>query len=98
MSKVLLVANTDWYLFNFRLSLAQSLKERGYEVVMVSPRGPYISEFGRIGCRWTEWEVNRQIGWPWKELESLRRLARIYRMEKPDFIHLHTLKAVLYGS
>jgi hypothetical protein len=35
--KVLLVANTDWYLFNFRLDFAQFLKSQGLDVVMVSP-------------------------------------------------------------
>src|SRR3990172_2803993 len=98
MSKVLLVANTDWYLFNFRLALAMFLKEKGYEVIMVSPRGPYIDEFKRIGCRWIEWGLSRRISWPWLELRALSQIVRVFRTEKPDFIHLHTLKALVYGS
>jgi len=30
MKKIALVANTDWYLYNFRLSLANYLREQGY--------------------------------------------------------------------
>ena len=37
--KVVLFANTDWYLYNFRLSLAQRLRQDGYEVVLLSPPG-----------------------------------------------------------
>lgn len=98
MKKVLLIANTDWYLFNFRLSLALFLKGKGFDVIMVSPRGPYIGEFKRIGCRWIEWGLARRISWPWKELRALSQIARIFRAEKPDIIHLHTLKALVYGS
>jgi hypothetical protein len=31
--KVLFFANTEWYLFNFRLALAKHLRECGVEVV-----------------------------------------------------------------
>ncbi|MEK6210333.1 MAG: hypothetical protein AABM64_08175 [Pseudomonadota bacterium] len=34
-------ANTDWYLYNFRIGLAQALKDKGDEVVLVSPAGEY---------------------------------------------------------
>ena len=38
--KFLLFANTDWYLFNFRQSLARALRNAGHEVLLVSPAGP----------------------------------------------------------
>jgi hypothetical protein len=40
--KVILFANTDWYLYNFRLPLARALRERGYDVLLVSPPGRFI--------------------------------------------------------
>lgn len=98
MKKVLFVANTDWYLFNFRLSLAEFLRQKGYEVIMVSPQGPYVREFKQTGFRWIEWDLDRRISWPWKELIAIRRLIRIYRDEKPALVHLHTMKAVVYGG
>ncbi len=39
MIKILLVANTDWFLYQYRLSLAQFLRARGLDVVLVSPGG-----------------------------------------------------------
>ncbi len=35
--KTLLFANTAWYLYNFRLPLAEALRSQGYDVVLVSP-------------------------------------------------------------
>lgn len=65
---------------------------------MVSPPGPYVDEFKRVGFRWIEWELARQISWPWNELRALGQIVGIFRAEKPDFIHLHTLKALIYGG
>ena len=39
--KAVLFANTDWYLYNFRRSLALSLRRAGYEVLLISPAGAY---------------------------------------------------------
>lgn len=58
--KVLFVANTDWYLYNFRRSLAQFLFRQGWEIVMVSPSGPYVASLEKLGYRWVSWEVGRQ--------------------------------------
>ena len=43
---VMLFANTEWYLFNFRLPLAQALREAGFAVLLVSPPGPYGDTLG----------------------------------------------------
>ena len=37
MSKIVLFANTDWYLYNFRRSLALALREAGHELLL-TPR------------------------------------------------------------
>ncbi len=49
--KILLFANTDWYLFNFRRSLATSLREEGHELLLVSPAGTYGKKLCELGFR-----------------------------------------------
>jgi glycosyltransferase involved in cell wall biosynthesis len=98
MKKILLVANTDWYLYNFRLQLAEMLINWGYQVILVSPPGPYVPQFTGKGLRWIEWKVNRQSLSPLKEINSIRHLAKIFKQEQPDLVHNHTIKAVIYGS
>jgi glycosyltransferase involved in cell wall biosynthesis len=96
--KVLLVANTDWYLYNFRFSLAEFLRDQGFEVVLVSPPGRYTPVFKDNHFRWVAWELSRQAVLPWQEIRSYQSLAQIYRQEQPDLVHHHTIKPVLYGS
>lgn len=98
MAKIALVANTDWYLYNFRLSLACYLRAQGFELVLISPPGEFGARMLEAGFRWIPWSVGRQSLAPWGELNALRRLAAIYRQEKPDLLHHHTIKPVLYGS
>jgi len=96
--KTLLVANTDWYLYNFRLSLAKDLRAQGVEVVTVSPPGDYAAKLQAEGFRWVEWQVSRQGANPLEELRAARRLRQIYQQEKPDLVHHHTIKPALYGT
>lgn len=96
--KILIVSNTDWYLFRFRLSLARFLREKGEEVVFVSPSGPYATQMEADGFRWLKWEVGRQSVNPLGELRAIWQFHRIVAQEKPNLVHLHTIKPVLYGS
>lgn len=98
MNKILLVANTDWYLYRFRSSLANFLREQGNEIVFVSPPGRFIPEIRNWGFRWVAWHIGRKSVNPLIELKSIFELARIYSLEKPSLVHLHTIKPVLYGS
>jgi glycosyltransferase involved in cell wall biosynthesis len=96
--KILLVANTDWYLFNFRLAFAQFLKSQGLDVVMVSPGGIYAAEIEAKGFRIIEWNVGRRSIKPLGELQALSKLINIYKSEKPVLVHHFTIKPVIYGS
>lgn len=96
--KILLVANTDWFLYQYRLSLAKFLRERGLDVVFVSPGGKFAPYIVAKGFRWVEWQVGRKSVNPMGELDAILSLARIFRKENPSLVHLHTIKPVLYGS
>ncbi|MGA9397319.1 MAG: glycosyltransferase, partial [Anaerolineaceae bacterium] len=96
--KLCLVANTDWYLYNFRLPLAKKMRGLGWEVVLISPPGTYAARMIEEGFRWIEWSVNRRGLNLGQELNSLLRLAKIYKQERPLLVHHFTVKSVLYGS
>jgi glycosyltransferase involved in cell wall biosynthesis len=95
--KILLVANTDWYLYNFRRTLAGYLETLGHSVTLVSPTGPFVPDIRRLGLRWLEWPVGRQSTGP-GELLAILRLARLYQREQPALVHHFTVKPVIYGS
>jgi glycosyltransferase involved in cell wall biosynthesis len=96
--KVLFFANTEWYLYNFRLAFAKFLRDRGFEVVMVSPAGPYGARLMAEGFRWIGLDMDRRSIHPRRELAVLRQLSKIYAAEKPDIVHHFTIKCVVYGS
>jgi hypothetical protein len=96
--KILLFANTDWYLYNFRLPLALALHQQGNEVVLVSPDGSYSSHFQELGFRWICFPLARRGLNALNELRTIFRLIKLYRIEKPDLVHQFTVKCVLYGS
>lgn len=98
MPKIILAANTDWFLYNFRYALMHKLRESGFDVVLVSPAGKFVRHFIDDGFQWHEWRLQRRSIAPGLELPSINRLRQIYQREQPDIIHHHTIKAVLYGS
>lgn len=96
--KTLLLANTDWYLYNFRLPLARALEQTGHEVVLVSPPGKYAEKLKDAGLRWLPFAFSRRGMNPFAEVITIARLTRLYRAEQPDVAHHFTIKCVLYGS
>jgi glycosyltransferase involved in cell wall biosynthesis len=96
--KILMFANTDWYLYNFRLAHAQALRERGDEVVLVSPDGPYGPKMRAMGFRWLPFSLARKSLNPLTEIQAVMRLLRLYKQESPDLVHHFTVKCVLYGT
>ncbi len=95
--KALLFANTDWYLYNFRLPLAQALRSAGYNVVLLSPQGDYARLLTQEGFRWIGFPLSRGVN-PSSELATLWGLIRLYRRERPDLVHHFTIRCVLYGG
>src|ERR671933_501789 len=84
--KVIFFANTDLYLYNFRLALAKFLRERNFEVVMLSPLGAYGPLLEAEGFRWIGLDMNRRSLNPARELGLIRRVSAIYAAEKPDIV------------
>jgi glycosyltransferase involved in cell wall biosynthesis len=91
-------ANTDWYLYNFRLSTARRLRAEGHEVVMISPPGEFGARFAEHGFRWVTLSMDRASLNPAREAFTLRELARVLADEHPDLLHNFTLKCAVYGS
>jgi glycosyltransferase involved in cell wall biosynthesis len=96
--KAILFANTDWYLYNFRRSLALSLRRAGYEVLLISPPGPYGSKLRDLGLRWESLPMQRRSLNVFRELALLWYLVRLLRRERPALVHGFTIKCAVYGS
>ena len=96
--KVVLFANTDWYLYNFRRSLALALQAQGYELLLISPPGPYGGKLRALGLRWEPVPMDRRSLDPLREVRLLGWLVSLFRKERPALVHGFTIKCAVYGS
>lgn len=96
--KLVLFANTDWYLYNFRRSLALALRDAGYEPLLISPPGPYGDKLRALGLRWEPVPMDRRSLNPLREAKLLAWLVSLFRRERPALVHGFTIKCAVYGS
>lgn len=96
--KIVLFANTDWYLFNFRLSLARRLRELGHDLLLLSPPGDYGAKLVGMGFDWRALPMERRSLNPIAEARLVNHLAGLLRRERPDIVHGFTIKPAVYGS
>jgi glycosyltransferase involved in cell wall biosynthesis len=96
--RIVLFANTDWYLYNFRRSLALALRDAGHDVLLLSPPGSYGEKLRALGLRWEPVPMQRRSLNPLRELALLVHLWRVLRRERPDIVHGFTIKCAVYGG
>mgnify|MGYP003606060175 CR=1 FL=1 len=96
--RVLLFANTDWYLYNFRRTLAIALRDAGHDVILASPHGPYGEKLQALGFHWLPVPMERQSLNPWNEARLIWWLREVMQTERVDLVHGFTIKCVVYGA
>ncbi len=96
--KIVLFANTDWYLYNFRMNLACQLKQRGHEVFFISPPGRYGIRFIEHGFKWIPIPMNRRSMNPLTEIKLIYKICSVYYRLRPVLAHHFTIKSAVYGS
>lgn len=96
--KIALFANTDWYLYHFRLSLALELRNAGYNVLLISPPGDYGNRLTELGFHWIAAPMDRRSLNPFRELALINWLRCLIRREYVDLVHGFTIKCAVYGA
>jgi len=96
--KVVFLANTGWYLYNFRLSLINFLIKKDFEIHLICPFDDYTPKIIEKGIFVHNWDLKSSSTNIFKEINSIISLFKIYRNIKPDLVHHFTIKSVLYGT
>lgn len=98
--KILIVDNSSWNIYNFRLPLVKKLQLEGYEVIVASPIDEFIHYIHQvISIRHIPLEhLQPRSKNPFRDILLFSNLLLIYRQEKPDVILHFTIKPNLYGS
>lgn len=98
MARVLLVCNTAWSVYNFRLALLRQLQLAGHDVWAVSPPDDFVAPMRRYGISHIPVRMNRKGTNPAEDMLLTYRLFRIFRRYRPQLILTYRAKPNIYGS
>lgn len=96
--RIALFGNTDWYLYNFRLSLARRLREEGAQLLLVSPDGEYGPKLRELGFDWRPLPMERRSLNPFAEARLIATLAGLLKRERIEIVHGFTIKPAIYAG
>lgn len=98
--RIILVANSTWNIYNFRLNLIRKLISDGHELTVVAPVDEYLEykdnfpEVKHIPMK----TMGRDSTNPFREFLLLVELYRKYKWLKPDLVIHYTNKPNIYGG
>ncbi len=94
--RIILCANTSWYLYNFRKNLITALQQQGHDVHAVSPPDDYVRRLTAMGVVWHPLTLHQTSRNPVKELNAIRQLFDRISAIGPDVVLSYTVKCNLY--
>ena len=95
---IMIVSNTAWSLYNFRLGLACALRDSGFRVVMVAPYDEYADRIMQAGFEYRPLEFDNSGTNPYHDIKLFFKLLRLYRSLRPVVILHFTIKVNIYGA
>lgn len=95
--KVMILANNDIGLYQFRKDLIQELLKDN-KVSISLPYGDFIPEFKKMGCKFIDTPVDRRGINPITDLGLFRIYRKLLKQEKPDLVVTYTIKPNVYGG
>lgn len=98
MNKLLITANTSWFVYNFFRHTLADLAAAGYQITVVAPADDYADKLVAAGFSFQALPISRDGGNVVNELISLRALAAIVRRCQPACILNFTPKLNIYGT
>ena len=96
--KIVITANTSWYLYNFRKNLIHLLVKSGHEVTVVAPKDDYSLKLVELGATYCPIRMSPHGKNPFSELWSCYELLRLFRFIQPDYVLSFTVKSNLYSG
>lgn len=98
MKRILVLANNDVGLYNFRKELLERLINEKCEVYISLPDGKRVEDLKKLGCKFIDTPIDRRGINPIKDLKLLFKYFKILKEVKPDTVLTYTIKPNIYGS
>ena len=96
--RVLVLANRDFVLYNFRVELLDRLLRDDNEVYICLPNGPKVKYMTEMGCRYIPISIDKRGTNPFKDAQLIKDYKSIFREVKPDIILTYTTKVCIYAG
>lgn len=98
MSKIVVIANDEKTIMNFRKEVLKSFVDNDYQVTVCCPAGKQSNEIKQIGCKFIDLSVSRRGKNILKDIKLIFDCKRVIKEEKPDIVLTYTIKPNIYGS
>lgn len=95
--KILILANHDLGLYQFRKELIQELLKEN-EVFISLPDGEFIKNLKQMGCGFIDTKIDRRGINPKKDISLLASYYKMIKRVKPDLVITYTIKPNIYGG
>ena len=96
--KILVLANNDVGLYQFRRELLAEMIARGNEVYISLPDGELVVPLCDMGCHFIDTPIDRRGINPATDLKLFSAYKRLLRKLKPDLVVTYTIKPNIYGG
>lgn len=96
--KILVLANNDVGLYQFRRELLAEMIARGNEVYISLPDGELVVPLCDMGCHFIDTPIDRRGINPATDLKLFSAYKRLLRELKPDLVVTYTIKPNIYGG
>jgi glycosyltransferase involved in cell wall biosynthesis len=97
--RILVAANTAFFIHNYLLGVIKALRDDGFEVVLAAPDDEYTGILEGEGFRCIHVrQLDRKGANGFKDLRLMAELLRIYKKERPHMVLHYTIKLNVYGT
>lgn len=96
--KILILANNDVGLYQFRRELIGAMLQQGHQVIISLPDGPLVVPLVEQGCIFLDTPIDRRGINPVTDLKLFFAYRRMLKAEKPDLVITYTIKPNIYGG
>jgi glycosyltransferase involved in cell wall biosynthesis len=96
--RIAIVANTSWYLYNFRRNLMRALRADGHEVLAIGAPDDYARRLTAEAFAYAPAPFSGAGINPWRELQTVAALTALLRRWRADLALTYTPKGNIYAG
>jgi glycosyltransferase involved in cell wall biosynthesis len=100
LAKIMIIGGAGRSLINFRGELIDEWLRLGYEVAALAapPTDEIVQKLVNKGVEFRPIPLERDTINPFKDFKAFKKIFRVIKEEKPDYLFAYTVKPVIYAS